>query len=305
MPQLTRNIRSAAVPRAWPSAPTIEGWILDAPLGRGRFATVYAARPANNAAMEAAAYAIKVLSPECEGSPAAVDTMRREVQACRAAASPHLATVLSAQLDSAPYYIVRPRLEGVDLAAALAARWRPDAPLAIWIARQIADALDALHTAGWLHGDVKPSNIIVSPFGHATLFDLGLAQTTSQQGAVTDFAAGAAAYLAPEVFSPSGRQGAPSDVYSLGAILVELFTNQPLFDAAPPDRSERLKTRSYSLRKLKAAAPFGVVDLLSRMLAREPLRRPVAADVRRELERYEIETLLERRDGAFDEMRSG
>ena len=51
-----------------------------------------------------------------------------------------------------------------------------DLPLAFWIARQVAEALEALHQAGWMHCDVKPSNIFVSPAGHVTLIDLGFAR---------------------------------------------------------------------------------------------------------------------------------
>ena len=88
---------------------------------------------------------------------------------------PHLIAVLSAQLETAPHYLVMPLLQGATLRTVLAACGPLPTPHALWIVRQIAESLAALHEAGWIHADVKPGNIHVSPSGHATLIDLGFA----------------------------------------------------------------------------------------------------------------------------------
>jgi serine/threonine-protein kinase len=271
--------------------PAIDGWVVEGLLGRGRFASVHAARPAGLARAARADYALKVLKPECECSPAAIETLRREAGASRIASSPHLASVLGAHLTASPYFLVLPRLEGADLAAVLAEGWRPSVPVALWVARQTAAGLAALHAAGWLHGDVKPANITISPQGHATLIDLGLARPIGANGPHCNFAAGAPAYLAPEALAPTQPLGAPVDLYALGVMLHELLIGA-LPGKAPP---------RTGFRKRSTRVPTGLMRLLSRLLANEPLRRPSAAEAVDELRRLEIDTLVERNDPAFDE----
>src|SRR3972149_378570 len=71
--------------------------------------------------------------------------------------------------------------------------------VAFWIARQVAEALGALREAGWMHGDVKPSNIFLSPEGHVTLLDLGFARRRHETGSAVDRCVlGTGSYFAPE-----------------------------------------------------------------------------------------------------------
>ncbi len=72
------------------------------------------------------------------------------------------------------------------MAALLTPHEKMGVPYALWIARQAAEALDALHTAGYLHGDVKPGNLVLSPEGHVTLIDLGCARRLDDEPALAD-----------------------------------------------------------------------------------------------------------------------
>ena len=116
-----------------------------------------------------------------------------------------------------------PWLEGASLAARLADGQQFGVPEALWIARQTAEALDALHAAGWMHGDVTPGNIHVSPTGHVTLLDLNFARRSDEIGSAVDRPImGTCSYLAPEYLTSALRPDIRSDIYSLGVVLFEM-----------------------------------------------------------------------------------
>jgi serine/threonine-protein kinase len=152
-----------------------------------------------------------------------------------------------------------------------------DLPEALWIARQTAEAMDALHAAGWMHGDVKPSNIFISPEGHVTLLDLGFARRCNETGSAADrFVVGTCNYIAPEMIVSAVRPDIRSDIYSLGVVLFELlagrlpFTGRDLAELA----GEHQSASPPDLRRLAPYLPAEVVLLVRRMIAKEPLRRP-------------------------------
>jgi serine/threonine-protein kinase len=164
----------------------------------------------------------------------------------------------------------------------------------VWVVRQIAAALGSLHSAGWLHGDVKPENVLVSPQGHATLIDLGLARKLGfQECQAGDVLIGSLAYVSPESFLPAMALSCESDIYSLGVILYELLTGQPLFEEADPTRLalRHLREVPTDVREAALDVPPALARLVMRMLAKDALRRPGAAEVVRHLTRLEIELM--------------
>src|SRR5205807_1385199 len=93
---------------------------------------------------------------------------------------------------------------------------------ALNIIRQVAEALAALHCAGWLHGQLRPEHILLSPSGQVTLIDLTLArrlETVECESAAV--ATVNATYAAPEMTSGNRRLGIAADIYSLGIVLYE------------------------------------------------------------------------------------
>ncbi len=279
--------------------PTEAGsWRLEGLLGEGTLARVFAARPISSADDRPAAYALKMLRPKWENRPEALDLIRREALVGRAIAHPHLIAVLAAQLHGPPYFIIMPRLAGQTLAARLEREKSLPLPIALWIARQTAEALGALHRHGHLHGDVKPANTWLAPTGHVTLLDLSFARPFDQSGSAADRPIlGTVNYLAPEQITSALRADARSDIYSLGAMLFEMLAGQlplEIRDLADLLRVHRQR-RAKNLRALRPDVPPTLADLVRRMLAAEPLRRPQTIDeVIHRLTKLEIETLAER-----------
>src|SRR5215469_15166754 len=269
-------------------------WQLLRRIGEGQLSQVYAARPVSHPADRPAGYAIKILADRWAGHPAAIEVMRREAVVGRKISHPHLISVLSAHVGAAPYFLVMPLLEGASLAQRLAAGDRPTVPVALWFARQAAEALDALHQAEWMHADVKPSNLFVSPDGHATLLDLGFARQPVDASSIVDrCVTGTMHYIAPEMLTSALRPDIRSDIYSLGATLYETLGGRPPFHAPSLEELADLHRQAepHPLRLLNPLLPAEIGRLVHQMLAKEPLRRPqTPSEIIERLVSLEIET---------------
>ena len=272
--------------------PTLGDWQLVESAGAGRFACVFYGRP-RSATDERCDYVIKQLRQEHCDSPEMVDRFRREAVLGISVAHPNLVTVLSAEVEAAPFYMVMPRLRGTTAAAWIAELGRLDLPLALWIARQVAQGLSAFHAAGWLHADIKPENVFLTADGHATLLDLGLATAMGSESRRLSAAVlcGTLAYAAPESFTSTRALCAASDVYSLGVMLYQLLAGQPPFDCRTPAEcaEAHLHQLPPSLRTYVRRTPREVAALVTRMMAKQPTRRPQLDELCRQLTRLEIE----------------
>lgn len=280
-----------------PSLPQLGNWQLVHLAGEGAMAHVYQARPAHQCGGPAC-YAVKVLKRQWEESPAAVELVRSEAVAGHQFAHPHLVSVLDWQIAAPPYYVVMPYLAGATLDRILAAGQVPALPVAVWIARQAAQGLAALHAAGWMHGDVTPGNLLVGHDGHVTLLDLGYARPGGQACAAADRPLlGTLGYMAPEMFTSAHGGDVRSDLYSLGGVLHYLLTGQAPFAGCNPAEISRLQRETVPerIRTLAPHVPSQLADLVRRMLSKQPLRRPQTPDeVVQRLVEMEIQMLPER-----------
>jgi serine/threonine protein kinase len=296
----SERLRAANVPSETASAAAprrLGPWLLERVIGSGSMATIYQARPADGSE-QAARYAVKVLESAWQHRALAVEYFRREAAIGRRVSHPHLVSVLSAQIASPPYYLVMPLLTGRTAEERLVRGELFSLPHALWIARQTAEAAGAVHGAGYLHGDVKPGNLMLSGEGHTTLLDLGFAREIAETGSALDRpVVGTIHYLAPELLTSTTRADERSDLYSLGATLFELLTGRPPFRVNSLEELAEAQQRGEApdIRALAPQVPTAVADLVRRLLSRDPLRRPRRAmQVVRELISLEINTLAER-----------
>jgi serine/threonine protein kinase len=148
--------------------------------------------------------------------------------------------------------------------------------------RQLAEGLDALHQAGKLHRDVKPTNVLVTTEGRVVLLDFGL--TADLEGpdkpVRTDRqVVGTVAHMSPE--QAAGLPiNAPSDWYSVGVILYEALTGQLPFRGSPDEitLAKRFEP-APSPESVVEGLPSDLVRLCVRLLDRDPARRPRGREV--------------------------
>lgn len=256
-------------------------WQLVKLLGTGSYCQVFLAAPIKSISTTTADYAIKMVRTDLAGDLRAIAVLQREAFVSRSVSHPHLSCILSAHVDSPPFYLVLPYQPGTTAADLIASGGRLPVGQALWIIRQVAEGLAALHESSWLHGDVKPANIFVAASGHVTLCDLGFAQREKRAGVRSECLCGSPAYLAPEWFCDSTPISAASDIYSLGVAAFQLLTGSLPFtqtEAAELAAAHRLQPPPDP-RALHPSLPPMVGRLLRRMLAKEPLRRPTGAEL--------------------------
>ncbi len=180
---------------------------------------------------------------------------------------PNVVPVLDASVTGSTPYLVMPRIEGRSMRAQMTTGSTP-LPVALWLVRQIAQALDATHTSGWVHGDVKPDNVIVGIRGHVTLIDFGFA---ARIHAVPNHVyRGTPDYSAPEALRGQTAMMPAMDIFSLGRVLWQWLT----------------RTEPVSETLIEPIA-----GLVEQMICSDPTGRPTAGEVARQLLRSEIEML--------------
>jgi len=172
--------------------------------------------------------ALKLLHPDVGADPVSRARLVREVAALQRLRHPAVARVLDAEVDSTEAFIVTELVEGESLDEVV----RREGPLAARsladLADALADALAAVHEAGVVHRDVKPSNVMMTATG-PVLIDFGLATAPDDAPlTATSLVAGSPGYLAPEIID--GGEPAPSvDWWGWAAVLAFAATGRAPF----------------------------------------------------------------------------
>ncbi len=230
---ITWSSRGETLPPAPTTAPTVFGACeLLAELGRGGMGVVYRARQQGLGRI----VALKRMLHGDSAPPGDVARFRAEAEAAARLDHPHIVPVYSVDTDEGQPYFVMKYVEGTTLARRLAEGPLPPVEAARLLA-PVCRAVQFAHERGVLHRDLKPSNVLIDGNGQPYVSDFGLAKRIDAEASLTQTGAilGTPSYMAPEQASGGrGTIGPASDVYGLGAILYQMLTGRPPFQAASP-----------------------------------------------------------------------
>jgi eukaryotic-like serine/threonine-protein kinase len=274
--------------------PRITGYQLLQRLGGGPMTSVYSARALDTDAP----CAIKILRDDWDDPDTGIKLLQREARAGLGVRHPQLVRVTHAHVTAPPYFLVMDLLPGESLRRRLRRDFRLPLSEAVWIVRQIAEALAALHTVGFLHGDIKPDNVRLIDDGAAVLIDLGFAHRPGENAAFlrAGYVLGTANYLAPEQCDPLPTEDLSSDLFSLGVMFFEMLTGRLPY----PPGSLRQTFRRHrcdppaDVRLCAGPLPPALAALVERLLAHRPSDRPRAGAVVQHLIQLEIAGLRRR-----------
>lgn len=269
------------------SAATLAGTLADRyrvehEIGHGGMATVYLATDLTSGQVVAikAPHAELVLQLGAE-------RFAREIRIARQLQHPHIVPVLDAGTEGAVPFYVMPFVDGETLEERLHRDGPLPIELAVQITCEIAEGLAYAHRLGFIHRDVKPSNVLMAG-GRALLADFGIARAVESSGTSrlteSGFALGTADYMSPEQAAGDTQLDGRSDIYSLACVLYEMLAGAPPF-TGPTARA--VMARHFvdpvpRLRTVRGTVPEWLETVIVTAMAKTPVDRFSDADAFRD-----------------------
>jgi len=259
--------------------------ILDV-LGEGGMGTVYKAldREVDHVV------ALKLIRPEMAVHPAILARFKQELLTARQVTHKNVIRIHDLSEVDGVKFITMEFVEGCDLRKLLLDNGKLPPEQAVEIIRQVCMALEAAHSAGVIHRDLKPQNIMKDKQGRILVMDFGLARSLESDGMTqTGALLGTIEYMSPE--QAMGKQlDARSDLFTVGLIFYELLTCKMPFkaDTAMASLLKRNQERALPAAEIDATIPKGLSDIVSKCLERDlNLRYQSAQEILTDLDAWQ------------------
>ena len=272
---------------------TISHYRIGGQLGSGGMGVVYSAEDVRLGRP----VALKFLAEDLAHSQQAIDRLRSEARAASALNHPNISTIYDIDEHGGHPFIVMELMKGQSLRERLGGKPLKISQL-VDIGIQIADALDAAHSVGVIHRDIKPGNIFLTDRGQVKILDFGLAKLTSQfvnsgnttrtpDPTVAGITLGTIAYMSPEQATGEELDGR-TDLFSAGVVLYECATGRQPFTGKTSAviLSAILNSAPVAPIALNPELPVRLEEVINNCLEKDrELRYQSAADLRADLKR--------------------